>query len=190
MPPTFLHAILHAALRFPTPLVAKAREYIDALSEDGTAPYAAVHLRRGADYEKYCRAVKDHEGDVADERVKITDRALVFDRCYTSMTDIIHRLTAIREMGNYTRIFVATDLTAQDGDDVLLSDLPWVSKLNDPETRGLFPAKFDNNHFAVVDMVVCAHAELFVGNLYSAFSQMTTHYRHVLGQPSDTTLFL
>jgi hypothetical protein len=65
-----------------------------------------------------------------------------------------------------------------------------VSKLNDPETRELFPAKFDNNHFAVVDMVVCAHAELFVGNLYSAFSQMTTHYRHVLGQPSDTTLFL
>jgi hypothetical protein len=126
VPPTFLHAILHAALRFPTPLVAKAREYIDALSEDGTAPYAAVHLRRGADYEKYCRAVKDHEGDVADERVKITDRALVFDRCYTPMTDIIHRLTAIREMGNYTRIFVATDLTAQDGDDVLLSDLPWV----------------------------------------------------------------
>ncbi len=127
VPPAFLHAILHAALRFPTPLVAKAREYIDALSEDGTAPYAAVHLRRGADYETYCRAVKEHESDVADEeRIKITDRALVFDRCYTSMTDIIHRLTAIREMGNYTRIFVATDLTAQDGDDVLLGDLPWV----------------------------------------------------------------
>src|SRR5690606_7780110 len=89
--------------------------------------YAAVHLRRGADYETYCRAVKEHEGDVVDEeRIKITDRALVFDRCYTSMTDIIHRLTAIREMGNYTRIFVATDLTAQDGDDVLLGDLPWV----------------------------------------------------------------
>lgn len=56
--------------------------------------------------------------------------------------------------------------------------------------RELFPAKFDRNHMALVEMVISAHAEVFVGNLYSAFSQLTNHYRHVLGQPSQSSLFL
>lgn len=65
-----------------------------------------------------------------------------------------------------------------------------MAKLNDPQVRELFPAKFDDNHVTLVEVIVCARAELFVGNLYSAFSQVVTHYRHVLGQPSSTSLFL
>jgi hypothetical protein len=64
-----------------------------------------------------------------------------------------------------------------------------VAKLNDESARALFPSKFDGNHIATVEMLVCSHAELFVGNLYSAFSQMVTHHRHVLGQPSRSSLF-
>lgn len=135
IPTSFLHVLLHAALHLPTPVLAKAHEFIDAMTrtESGHMTYAAAHLPRSGTFKDYCLVLKEHEVDSETpmhqgklNRTRIADKALIYDRCFTKMEDIIHRLTLIREVGNYSRFFIATDLEPTDPEDILLNDLPWV----------------------------------------------------------------
>lgn len=126
VPRPFLHALLHAALRLPTPLMEKAHDFITAMAHRGSerVPYVAIHLRRSKVFREHCRDVKERKVYASSE--KIIDKSLVYDRCYTAMEDVIHRLKAIKEVGNYSCVFVATDLSPGDQEDILLRDFPWV----------------------------------------------------------------
>lgn len=139
VPRAFLHALVHAALRLPIPLTTKAREYIVAMTANTDGRYAAVHLRRSPAFRDYCELLKEREVDPASSSThstRVSDPAVVYDRCYADIENVIHRLKAIQEVGNYSRIFIATDLSPNDPEDVLLEDLPWVRRSHTSASNG------------------------------------------------------
>jgi hypothetical protein len=66
--------------------------------------------------------------------------------------------------------------------------LSQVIRLNGP-LREFFPGKYDNIHMSLAEMIVCAHADVFIGNLFSSFSTMVNHYRHVLSHHDHDSSF-
>ena len=164
---------VQAVSRFHPRLLSLAEEAKHALM--GQRHYLAAHLRRDG-YEQYCIGSGLHFFKSQRFGVHVTQ-----NMCYPSIPTVAYSLNTMKQLHGLQHVLLATN--SLDDEELESLQRKILYKRWHPP-RGTPP-----EWVPIVDLLLCAMADAFVGTLPSTFTASIIAQRDLMGRPRNTTAF-
>jgi len=186
VPTTELDVILKV-LKYPDNIVQEAENFIrdflitsHSLKQSWTGKedsdkidYFAVNLRIDPEFQAHCK-----ENIVESQK----------HRCLQD-ENIIEKLAEIKNLARFEKMFLAVDYYGHPSLKEMYDKNPWIVSITQEVHRKRLTDIYDKHHLSILDIIISAHARIFIGNMYSAFTEIVNNYRHFLGKHPETSLF-